>query len=163
MDGTFERLTDRARKVLVLAQEEARHLNHDSIDTEHLLLGLVKEGDGVAARTLAELEVSLGQVQQKVEELRPSSDTAPTHSPPFTNAAKKVLELALREALKLDHNYMGTEHMLLGILRKGDGLAVQVLVSLGADLESVRLTVMDLLSEHSPEPEDKDDDRGDTE
>jgi hypothetical protein len=146
MDLTFERLTDRARRVLVLAQEEARHLNHDSIDPEHLLLGLVKEGDGIAARALAELDVTLGQVQQKVEELRPSSDTSPTHSPPFTDAAKKVFELALREALALGHNYIGTEHMLLGILRKGDGLAVQVLVSLHADMQRVREEVTQLLT-----------------
>ena len=130
----FERFTDRARRVLVLAQEEARLLNHSFIGTEHILLGLIHEGEGVAAKALEQLGVSLEAVREKVEETIGLSGTAPTGSPPFTPRAKKVLELSLREALQLGHNYIGTEHMLLGLVREGEGVAAQVLVSLGADL-----------------------------
>src|SRR6202142_1112886 len=142
----FERFTDRARRVLVLAQEEARLLNHSFIGTEHILLGLIHEGEGVAAKALEQLGISLEAVREKVEETIGLSGTAPTGSPPFTPRAKKVLELSLREALQLGHNYIGTEHMLLGLVREGEGVAAQVLVNLGADLSRVRQQVIQLLS-----------------
>jgi len=142
----FERFTDRARRVLVLAQEEARLLNHSFIGTEHILLGLIHEGEGVAAKALEQLGISLEAVREKVEETIGASGTAPTGSPPFTPRAKKVLELSLREALQLGHNYIGTEHMLLGLVREGEGVAAQVLQSLGADLARVRQQVIQLLS-----------------
>ena len=142
----FERFTDRARRVLVLAQEEARLLNHSFIGTEHILLGLIHEGEGVAAKALESLGVSLEAVREKVEETIGLAGTAPTGSPPFTPRAKKVLELSLREALQLGHSYIGTEHMLLGLVREGEGVAAQVLQSLGADLPRVRQQVIQLLS-----------------
>jgi len=142
----FERFTDRARRVLVLAQEEARLLNHSFIGTEHILLGLIHEGEGVAAKALEQLGVTLEAVREKVEETIGLSGTSPTGSPPFTPRAKKVLELSLREALQLGHNYIGTEHMLLGLVREGEGVAAQVLQSLGADLAKVRQQVIQLLS-----------------
>jgi ATP-dependent Clp protease ATP-binding subunit ClpC len=142
----FERFTDRARRVLVLAQEEARLLNHNFIGTEHILLGLIHEGEGVAAKALESLGISLEAVREKVEETIGPAGTATTGSPPFTPRAKKVLELSLREALQLGHNYIGTEHMLLGLVREGEGVAAQVLVSLGADLSRVRQQVIQLLS-----------------
>ena len=141
----FERFTDRARRVLVLAQEEARLLNHPHIGTEHILLGLIHEGDGLAAKVLESLDISLDAVREKVEEMIGPSGSAPTALPPFTPRAKKVLELSLREALQLGHNYIGTEHMLLGLVREGDGVAAQVLVSLGADLPRVREGVLKLV------------------
>ncbi|MHB8288480.1 MAG: ATP-dependent Clp protease ATP-binding subunit [Acidimicrobiales bacterium] len=142
----FERFTDRARRVLVLAQEEARLLNHSFIGTEHILLGLIHEGEGVAAKALESLGISLEAVREKVEETIGPASMAPTGSPPFTPRAKKVLELSLREALQLGHNYIGTEHMLLGLVREGEGVAAQVLQSLGADLGRVRQQVIQLLS-----------------
>jgi ATP-dependent Clp protease ATP-binding subunit ClpC len=142
----FERFTDRARRVLVLAQEEARLLNHNFIGTEHILLGLIHEGEGVAAKALESLGVSLEAVREKVEETIGPAGSSTTGSPPFTPRAKKVLELSLREALQLGHNYIGTEHMLLGLVREGEGVAAQVLVSLGADLSRVRQQVIQLLS-----------------
>src|SRR6202165_1282786 len=148
----FERFTDRARRVLVLAQEEARLLNHNFIGTEHILLGLIHEGEGVAAKALESLGISLEAVREKVEEtIGPAGSSSPG-SPPFTPRAKKVLELSLREALQLGHNYIGTEHMLLGLVREGEGVAVQVLVSLGADLSRVRQQVVRQLSGMSIEP-----------
>src|ERR1700694_1098960 len=142
----FERFTDRARRVLVLAQEEARLLNHNFIGTEHILLGLIHEGEGVAAKALESLGISLEAVREKVEEtIGPAGSSSPG-SPPFTPRAKKVLELSLREALQLGHNYIGTEHMLLGLVREGEGVAAQVLVNLGADLSRVRQQVIQLLS-----------------
>jgi hypothetical protein len=141
----FERFTDRARRVLVLAQEEARLLNHSFIGTEHILLGLIQEGEGVAAKALESLGISLEAVREKVEETSGPAGSAPTGSPPFTPRAKKVLELSLREALQLGHNYIGTEHMLLGLVREGEGVAAQVLISLGADLARVRQQVIQLL------------------
>src|SRR5271167_1701948 len=144
--GVFERFTDRARRVLVLAQEEARLLNHSFIGTEHILLGLIHEGEGVAAKALESLGVSLEAVREKVEETIGLAGTAPVGSPPFTPRAKKVLELSLREALQLGHSYIGTEHMLLGLVREGDGVAAQVLVSLGADLGRVRQQVIQMMS-----------------
>ena len=142
----FERFTDRARRVLVLAQEEARLLNHNFIGTEHILLGLIHEGEGVAAKALESLGVSLEAVREKVAETIGPAGSSTTASPPFTPRAKKVLELSLREALQLGHNYIGTEHMLLGLVREGEGVAAQVLVSLGADLPRVRQQVIQLLS-----------------
>jgi hypothetical protein len=141
----FERFSDRARRVLVYAQEEARLLNHNFIGTEHVLLGLIREGDGVAAKALASLDINLDVVREKVEETIGPAGTSLTGSPPFTPRAKKVLELSLREALQLGHNYIGTEHVLLGLVREGEGVAAQVLVSLGADLDRVRQRVLQVL------------------
>jgi len=142
----FERFTDRARRVVVLAQEEARMLNHNYIGTEHILLGLIHEGEGVAAKALESLGISLEAVRQQVEEIIGQGQQAPSGHIPFTPRAKKVLELSLREALQLGHNYIGTEHILLGLIREGDGVAAQVLVKLGADLNRVRQQVIQLLS-----------------
>jgi ATP-dependent Clp protease ATP-binding subunit ClpC len=141
----FERFTDRARRVVVLAQEEARMLNHNYIGTEHILLGLIHEGEGVAAKALESLNISLEAVRSQVEEIIGQGQAAPTGHIPFTPRAKKVLELSLREALQLGHNYIGTEHILLGLIREGEGVAAQVLQKLGADLGRVRQTVIQLL------------------
>jgi ATP-dependent Clp protease ATP-binding subunit ClpC len=142
----FERFTDRARRVVVLAQEEARMLNHNYIGTEHILLGLIHEGEGVAAKALESMGTSLDAVRAQVEEIIGQGQQAPSGHIPFTPRAKKVLELSLREALQLGHNYIGTEHILLGLIREGEGVAAQVLVKLGADLNRVRSTVIQLLS-----------------
>ena len=142
----FERFTDRARRVVVLAQEEARMLNHNYIGTEHVLLGLIHEGEGVAAKALESLNISLGAVREQVQEIIGQGQQAPSGHIPFTPRAKKVLELSLREALQLGHNYIGTEHILLGLIREGEGVAAQVLVKLGADLSRVRQQVIQLLS-----------------
>ena len=142
----FERFTDRARRVVVLAQEEARMLNHNYIGTEHILLGLIHEGEGVAAKGLESLGISLEGVRAQVEEIIGQGQQAPSGHIPFTPRAKKVLELSLREALQLGHNYIGTEHILLGLIREGEGVAAQVLVKLGADLNRVRQQVIQLLS-----------------
>ena len=142
----FERFTDRARRVVVLAQEEARMLNHNYIGTEHILLGLIHEGEGVAAKALEALGISLEAVRSQVEEIIGQGQQAPSGHIPFTPRAKKVLELSLREALQLGHNYIGTEHILLGLIREGEGVAAQVLVKLGADLNRVRQQVIQLLS-----------------
>jgi ATP-dependent Clp protease ATP-binding subunit ClpC len=146
----FERFTDRARRVVVLAQEEARMLNHNYIGTEHILLGLIHEGEGVAAKALESLGISLEAVRQQVEEIIGQGQQAPSGHIPFTPRAKKVLELSLREALQLGHNYIGTEHILLGLIREGEGVAAQVL---GADLNRVRQQVVQLLhGYHGKEP-----------
>ncbi len=142
----FERFTDRARRVVVLAQEEARMLNHNYIGTEHILLGLIHEGEGVAAKALESLGISLEAVRSQVEEIIGQGQQAPSGHIPFTPRAKKVLELSLREALQLGHNYIGTEHILLGLIREGEGVAAQVLVKLGADLNRVRQQVIQLLA-----------------
>ncbi|MGH2772921.1 MAG: Clp protease N-terminal domain-containing protein, partial [Actinomycetota bacterium] len=142
----FERFTDRARRVVVLAQEEARLLNHNYIGTEHILLGLISEGEGVAAKALESLGVSLDSVRSQVEEIIGTGSSSPQGHIPFTPRAKKVLELSLREALQLGHNYIGTEHILLGLIREGEGVAAQVLQKLGADLGRVRQQVIQLLS-----------------
>jgi len=142
----FERFTDRARRVVVLAQEEARLLNHNYIGTEHILLGLIHEGEGVAAKALESLGISLEAVRNQVEEIIGQGGSSPSGHIPFTPRAKKVLELSLREALQLGHNYIGTEHILLGLIREGEGVAAQVLVKLGADLSRVRQQVIQLLS-----------------
>src|SRR6186997_1236913 len=142
----FERFTDRARRVVVLAQEEARMLNHNYIGTEHILLGLIHEGEGVAAKALESLGISLEAVRSQVEEIIGQGGSSPSGHIPFTPRAKKVLELSLRGALQLGHNYIGTEHILLGLIREGEGVAAQVLVKLGADLSRVRQQVIQLLS-----------------
>ena len=142
----FERFTDRARRVVVLAQEEARLLNHNYIGTEHILLGLIHEGEGVAAKGLESLGISLDSVRTQVVEIIGQGQQSPSGHIPFTPRAKKVLELSLREALQLGHNYIGTEHILLGLIREGEGVAAQVLQKLGADLPKVRQTVIQLLS-----------------
>ncbi|REF37049.1 ATP-dependent Clp protease ATP-binding subunit [Thermasporomyces composti] len=142
----FERFTDRARRVVVLAQEEARMLSHNYIGTEHILLGLIHEGEGVAAKALESLGISLEAVRAQVEEIIGQGQQSPSGHIPFTPRAKKVLELSLREALQLGHNYIGTEHILLGLIREGEGVAAQVLVKLGADLGRVRQQVIQLLS-----------------
>src|ERR1700723_3114915 len=142
----FERFTDRARRVVVLAQEEARMLNHNYIGTEHILLGLIHEGEGVAAKALESLGISLDAVREQVQDIIGQGQQQPTGHIPFTPRAKKVLELSLREALQLGHNYIGTEHILLGLIREGEGVAAQVLVKLGAELTRVRQQVIQLLS-----------------
>ena len=142
----FERFTDRARRVVVLAQDEARLLDHNHIGTEHLLLGLVHEGEGVAAKALESLGISLEGVRQQVEEIIGQGQQAPSGHIPFTPRAKKVLELSLREALQLGHNYIGTEHILLGLIREGDGVGARVLADQGADLGRVRQQVVELLA-----------------
>jgi len=151
----FERFTEKARRVVVYAQEEARMLNQNYIGTEHLLLGLIREQDGIAAKALESLSISLEDVHAQVEDLIGRGTFVPTGHIPFTPRAKKVLELSLREALQLGHNYIGTEHILLGLIREGEGVAAQVLLNLGADLEKVRSAVIQLLSGHygkQPEP-----------
>ena len=142
----FDRFTDRARRVIVLAQDEARMLNHNYIGTEHLLLGLIHEGEGVAAKALESLGISLEAVREQVEEIIGQGQQAPTGHIPFTPRAKKVLEFSMREALQINHPYIGTEHILLGLIREGEGVAAQVLIKLGADLNRVRNQVLQLLS-----------------
>jgi len=151
----FERFTDRARRVVVLAQEEARLLSHNYIGTEHILLGLIHEGEGVAAKALESLGISLEAVRSQVEEIIGQGGSSPSGHIPFTPRAKKVLELSLREALQLGHNYIGTEHILLGLIREGEGVAAQVLVKLGADLSRVRQQVIQLLSGYSGPGQEK--------
>ena len=150
----FERFSDRARRALVLAQEEARLLDHGFIGTEHLLLGLMHEQDGVAAQALSQLDLSLETMRLKVQESVQLATTGPSGSPPFTPRAKKVLELALREALQLGHSYIGTEHMLLGLVREGEGVGAQVLVGLVGDLSRVRQEVIKILSGYESPSED---------
>ena len=143
----FERFTDRARRVVVLAQEEARNLSHNYIGTEHVLLGLIHEGDGVAARVLESLEISLEAVRAQVLEIIGEGAQAPVGHIPFTPRAKRVMELSLREAIQFGHNYIGTEHLLLGVIREGEGVGAQVLVKLGAELDAVRLKVIEQLKD----------------
>jgi ATP-dependent Clp protease ATP-binding subunit ClpC len=147
----FEKFTDRARQVVVLAQEEARQLNHNYIGTEHILLGLLHEGDGVAAEALGSLGISLDAVRGQVRKIVGEGKDAQSGHIPFTPRAKKVLELSLREAKQLGHNYIGTEHILLGLVREGQGVATQVLVGLGAELNQVRQAVVPLTA-HREEP-----------
>ena len=142
----FEKFTDKARRVVVLAQEEAKLLNHNYIGTEHILLGLIHEGEGVAAKSLEALGINLESVREQVQEIIGQGQQAPTGHIPFTPRAKKVLELSLREALQLGHSYIGTEHLLLGLIREGEGVAAQVLTKLGADTNKVRQQVIQLLS-----------------
>jgi ATP-dependent Clp protease ATP-binding subunit ClpA len=149
----FERFTDRARRVVVLAQEEARLLSHNYVGTEHLLLGLAHEGQGVAAKALESLGIQLEALRSQVEEIIGQGQYAPTGHLPFTPRAKKVLELSLREAKQLGHNYIGTEHILLGLIREGEGVAAHVLVKLGAGLSRTRAQVIQLLSDSAGGPE----------
>jgi ATP-dependent Clp protease ATP-binding subunit ClpC len=151
----FERFTDRARRVVVLAQDEARRLDHNYIGTEHILLGLVQEGEGVAAKALEALGIGLAAVRQQVEEIVGRGKEAPGDHIPFTPRAKKVLELSLREALQLGHDYIGTEHILLGLIREGEGVAARVLANLGADLNLVRQQVVQLLHSHQMEGQER--------
>jgi ATP-dependent Clp protease ATP-binding subunit ClpC len=144
----FERFTDRSRRVVVEAQDEARTLNHDHIGTEHILLGLVHEGKGTGTKALESLGISLEAVRQQVEEVIGQGQHAPSGRIPFTPRAKKVLELALSESKALGHDYIGTEHILLGLIREGDGVAAQVLAKLGADLNRVRQQVIQLLQDY---------------
>jgi hypothetical protein len=146
----FERFTDRARRVLVLAQHEARLLDQSFIGTEHILLGLIQEGEGVAAKALESLDISYDAVREKIQEAIGAAGGAPSGSPPFTPRAKKVLELSLRESMQFGHSYIGTEHMLLGLVREGEGVAATVLVNLGASLGSVRRTTISLMAGHDP-------------
>jgi ATP-dependent Clp protease ATP-binding subunit ClpA len=150
----FERFTDRARRVIVLAQEEARLLDHDYIGTEHILLGLIREREGVAAQALESLGISLEAVRAEVEQVIGRGQTTPGPQIPFTPRSKKVLELSLREARSLGHDYIGTEHILLGLIREGEGVAAQVLVKLGADLARTRAQVIQLLGGSAGGPEE---------
>jgi ATP-dependent Clp protease ATP-binding subunit ClpC len=151
----FERFTDPAKRTIALAQEEARMLNHNYIGTEHILLGLIHEDEGVAAKALESLNISLEAVRQQVEEIIGQGQAAPTGHIPFTPRAKKVLELSLREALQLGHNYIGTEHILLGLIREGEGVAAEVLQKLGANLDRVRNRVVRIIVHRVLEPEEE--------
>ena len=146
----FERFTDRARNVVVLAQDEARMLNHNYIGTEHILLGLIHESQGLAAHALTSLGIGLEPARQQVAEIVGRGEKSPSGHIPFTPRAKKILEFSLREALQLGHNYIGTEHILLGLIREGEGegVAVEVLVNLGADLKRVRQEVIQLQADN---------------
>ena len=146
--GVFERFTDRARRALVLAQEESRLLSHSVIGTEHLLLGLIAENEGVAATALKSFDISLATTRTRVEELIGLAATAPTQSPQFTPRVKKVFELSLREALDMGHSYIGTEHLLLGLIQEGEGVAIQVLHSFEVDIHHLRRNVVEHLSGH---------------
>jgi ATP-dependent Clp protease ATP-binding subunit ClpC len=147
----FERFTDRARQVVVLAGEEARRLGHNFVGTEHLLLGIVAERQGVAVRVLEALGISLDDVRERVEQLVGRGGHEEAGKIPFTPRAKKVLELSLRESLQLGHDYVGTEHILLGLVREGDGVAAQVLVPMGADMAATRQEVIRVLGLLQPE------------
>jgi ATP-dependent Clp protease ATP-binding subunit ClpC len=144
----FERFTERAREVIVLAQDEARRLSHNYIGTEHLLLGLLREEEGLAARALESLGVTLEEVRAQVARIIGQGDEVTTGQIPFTPRAKKVLELALREALSLGHNYVGSEHILLGLVRENQGVAARVLLGLDADAEKIRNEIIRMLSGH---------------
>ena len=137
----LEKFTDRARRVVFLAQEEARTLNHDSIGTEHILLGLIREGEGNAVRTLESLEIGLEAVRRQVQEIIGLGQQAPSGDIPFTSRAKKALELSLREAKRLGRDHIGTGHILLGLISEGEGVAAQVLVKAGADLDQARMRI----------------------
>jgi ATP-dependent Clp protease ATP-binding subunit ClpC len=152
----FQRFTDRARRVVVQAQDEARTLNHDYVGTEHLLLGLIHESvGGVAAKALESMGISLDAVRERVDEVTGRGVQAPSGHIPFTPQAKEVLKLALGESIQLGHNYVGTEHLLLGLIREGDGVAAQVLTGLGADLDGAREQVIRLLDEYRREQGDR--------
>lgn len=141
----FERFTERARKVVYLAQQEAARLGHDVVGTEHLLLGLVAEGQGIAAKALESMNIDLIKIRQEIERIIGVGETNPFGEIPFTPRAKRVLELAIDEGRQMGHNYVGTEHILLGLIREGEGVAAQVLKNLGADLDKVRKQVFSLL------------------
>jgi ATP-dependent Clp protease ATP-binding subunit ClpC len=164
----FERFTERARQVVVLAQDEARALRHSYIGTEHILLGLLREEEGLAARMLASLDITVEEVREQVMVIVGEGDEVTTGQIPFTPRAKKVLELALREALSLGHNYIGTEHILLAIVREGEpserrwprrtsdsngGVAFRILLELSADTEKIRNRVLEMLADSGPDPQ----------
>src|SRR5919109_555992 len=149
MSDRFDKFTERAKKVLVLAQEEAQRFNHNYIGTEHLLLGLVREGEGIAAKVLGNLGVELNKVRSAVEFIIGRGDRMVIGDISLTPRAKKVIELAVEEARRLNHNYIGTEHLLLGLVREGEGIAAGVLESLGVNLEKVRAQVMQVVSQSS--------------
>src|SRR5438876_4555701 len=154
----FERFTDRARKVMALANQEAQRFNHEYIGTEHILLGLVKEGSGVGANVLKNLDVDLRKVRLEVEKLVKSGpDMVTMGKLPQTPRAKKVIEYAIEEARNLNHNYVGTEHLLLGLLREQEGVAAQVLMNLGLRLEEVREEVLNLLGQDMEQEENRGD------
>jgi len=166
----FDRYTDRARRVIVLSQDNAKELSHNYIGTEHILLGLVDEGEGVAHVALASLGITAEAVKEQVHDIIGQGQSQPTSRIPFTPRAKQALELAHREAVQLGHNYIGTEHILLGLIREGEGVASQILVKLGADLNRVRQQVIQLLAGYSsngqtvaPSPVNGDGDPRDTE
>lgn len=146
----FERFTDRARRVVVHAQEEARRLNHNYIGTEHLLLGLIAEPDTVSANALVSHGVDVSAIRQAVVRIIGEGTEAPSGHIPFTPRAKKVLELTLRESLQMGHNYIGSEHILLGLIREGEGVAAQVLTQLGVNLNDLRVTVKELVTSKEP-------------
>ena len=142
----FERFTERARQVVVLAQDEARALKHNYIGTEHILLGLLREEEGLAARVLESLDITVEEVRAQVARIVGQGDEVTTGQIPFTPRAKKVLELALREALSLGHNYIGTEHILLGLVRENEGVAARILLDFDADAEKIRNEIIRMLS-----------------
>ena len=147
----FNRFTERARKVIILAKEEAKRFNHDYIGTEHILLGLIREGEGVASAVLQNMGLSLDKIRLEIEKLvQAGPATVVSGDIPFTPRAKRVVELSMEEARGLGHNYIGTEHLLLGLLREGEGVAAQVLLSLGLDLDKVRNEVLELLGQGIP-------------
>jgi ATP-dependent Clp protease ATP-binding subunit ClpC len=158
----FERFTDRGRRVLVLAQEEARLLDHGFIGTEHILLGLMAEDQGIAANALKSMDITLAMLRERVEQVTGSVSTQPIGAPPFSPRAKKVLELSLRESLQLGHSYIGPEHLLLGLMREGQGLGATILVDLGADWNRVRQSILALMSEIPAEPRASQPTRGET-
>src|SRR2546429_2898665 len=141
----FERFTERARRVIILAQEEAKRLNHSAVGTEHILLGIVREGEGVASKVLESLNISPERVRAEIESAIGRGERTPHEEVTFTPRAKKVLELALDEARRLGHNYIGTEQLLLGLIREGDGVAARVLDAMGRDIERARAQVLSLL------------------
>src|SRR5436309_4056122 len=147
MSDRFDKFTERAKKVLVLAQEEAQRFNHNYIGTEHLLLGLVREGEGIAAKVLGNLGVELNKVRSAVEFIIGRGDRMVIGDISLTPRAKKVIELAVEEARRLNHNYIGTEHLLLGLVREGEGIAAGVLESLGVTMERARVEVLRVLSQ----------------
>jgi ATP-dependent Clp protease ATP-binding subunit ClpC len=147
----FERFTDRARRVVILAQEEARMLDHDYVGTEHVLLGLIHEGRGVAAIVLESLAIRPEVVRERVQAVVGRGEQAPSGHIPFTAQAKDLLRLALEESRDLGHTYVGTEHILLGLIHQGDGVAARVLTGLGADLNGAREQVIRILDEHRRE------------
>ena len=142
----FERFTERARQVVVLAQNEARALKHNYLGTEHILLGLLGEEEGLAARVLESLDITVEEVHAQIARVVGQGDEAVLGQIPFTPRAKKVLELSLAESLSLGHNYIGTEHLLLGVVRENDGVAARILYDLGADAEKIRTEVIRMLS-----------------
>lgn len=148
----YERFTDRARRVVILAQEEVRLFGHTTVGTEHLLLGLIREGDGIAARVLTSLGFTIEGLRTQVEEIIGQGEERLSGHIPFTPRAKKVIELSLREALQLGHNYVGTEHLLLGLIREGEGVGAQMLERDGTDLISIRRAVIEHLNGLAPQP-----------